>query len=364
MSDLTAPPSKPDPSGPPPAAAVAPPTTPEAPAKRRGWVILKRLLLIALLLVLAGSLMTNVSLMALLGMAGGGMEQTVLRSGSSRQVIAMYEVSGGIGDQQAREIGAFIRAVRKDKNVKAVLLRVDSPGGGVSACDRIYNAVKELKEEHNKPVYVSMGGVAASGGYYISTPADLIFAEPTTITGSIGVIGQLMTVKGTLDKIGLEIKVLPSTQARGWKAGPNPFEEPAPYQIAEVQQIIDDMHQRFEDIVAAERKGKLTTTTAEKQYTRDGTKFTVKETEPFNGRVFMTKRALELGLIDQEGFLDDAIAAAAKAQKLDEPKVVIYRRRRSFTEGFGIEGGGIEINADLIDQVQTPRILMMWKVGQ
>ena len=245
MTDFTTPPTKPDdptpgaggptPPTPPSAAGNKPPTLPVAAATKRssGW---KTLLWVLGLTIFIGSLLANLVLMSLVSLdfgSGGGLRPHVLKSGSSRQVIAVHEVFGPIGSDAAARAEAFYRRVSKDDNVKAVLIRVNSPGGGISACDRIHKVMKQLQDDHNKTLVVSMGSVAASGGYYISASADAIVAEPTTITGSIGVIGEVMTFKGTLDKIGMKVKLLPSTQARHWKAAPNPFEDPEKYQLDE-----------------------------------------------------------------------------------------------------------------------------------
>jgi len=378
MSDFMEPPPRegasgqPSPQVAPPAAPAPAPAAPVAPAwpePKRSSALKKLLVVLCVLVVVGVVVVVGVALVVeeLASLSGGGIQTSVLRAGKRGQVIALYEINGPLGAQQAEEALAYSKAVRHDSNVKAFLLRVTSPGGGISACDRMHKTFSDLVKETGKPMVVSMGGVAASGGYYISVPANAILAEPTTITGSIGVIGQIMVMTETLNKIGLEVRLLPSTKARAWKAAPNPFEKPAKYQNDEVQQIIDQMHQRFEDVVAAGRKGKLNITPTETNtYKRaDGTDLVVEETEPFNGRVFLAEKAKQLGLIDKIGFLDDAIDEAAKLAGLSKPKVVLYRRQPSFREELGLFGaGGIRISPDVLDEVQTPKILMMWKVGQ
>lgn len=136
-----------------------------------------------------GSILLNLVLLAAVSMSqSGGLQSVTVSEGASNQIVAVYTVEGTIGEETAAEFRRFHRQVQTDADIKAVVLRVNSPGGTVAASDEIYQMVKEIQDTIKKPVVVSMGGVAASGGYYISAPARTIVAEPTTITGSIGVI--------------------------------------------------------------------------------------------------------------------------------------------------------------------------------
>ena len=355
------PPAAPAPA-PSPAAVVQVPRA--APAPRRSFF--KRLLLSFAGLMFLGSILLNLWLL-LLGMAlldKDRMDTTVIRKGKSDQVVAVFELTGAIGGRQVREIDAFCRNVGPDKNVKAVVLRVDSPGGGASASDRIYRMLKDLKEKNGKKLIVSMGGVAASGAYYASAPADEIYAEPTTVTGSIGAVGVLPGLKGTLEKIGLKIVLIRSTKAQAWKAAPSMLEEPAGYQLAELQKLIDAIHDRFETIVRNERGGRIKATTSVNPYVgAGGEKFSVKETEPYNGRVYQADKAKEIGLVDGIGYEDDAIDAAAKLAKLAEPEVVLYRIRKSLRRELGLMKQSPAVNLELLEEIQTPRVMLIWKVG-
>ena len=335
-----------------------------APPPRRSFF--RRLLLSFLGLMFLGSILLNLWLLVL-GVAllsEDKMDTTAIGKGKSDQVVAVFELTGAIGGKQIREIAAFCRAVGPDKNVKAVVLRVDSPGGGASASDRIYQMLKDLKEKDGKKLVVSMGGVAASGAYYVSAPADEIFAEPTTVTGSIGAVAVLPGLKGTLEKIGLKIMLIRSTKARAWKAAPNMLEEPAGYQLAELQKIIDAIHDRFETVVRNERGRRIKATTSVNPYVGPGgEKFSVKETEPYNGRIYLADRALEIGLVDSIGYEDDAIEAAAKLANLTEPKVVLYRMRKNLLREMGLMKQSPVVNLELLEEIQTPRLMLIWKVG-
>lgn len=340
---------------------------PGPPRRRRSFW--GRLFLLLGILVLVGSVVLNVVLAVVVladipYISSRTFRTNVVQAGKANQVVAMLEITGGIGDEMAGTVGAFCREVARGKQVKAVLLRVNSPGGGVSACDRIYNQLKQLREQTNKPIVVSMGGVAASGGYYVSAPADAIVAEPTTITGSIGVLGGWAVLKGTMDKIGVKWIIIRSSPAKAWKAAPSYFEEPAKYQIDEVQRTIDSMHKRFEDIVRQQRGGKITVTKALKTYIdAEGKPFTVEESEPFNGRVFLAERAKQLGLVDDVGYLDDAVNEAASLAGLDKPKVVHYTRRKPFSPMMAF-GQAKRLGMEMLDEIQTPRIMYLWRVDQ
>ncbi len=320
------------------------------------------------LFLFVGALGLNVVLLCVLSATLVGpraLRTTVLRPGEDDQVVALVEIAGFLDGEQARLAERFWRQVRKDPKVKAVVLRVDSPGGGISACDRIYKYMKDLRRTAKKKLVVSMGGVAASGGYYIAAPADAIFAENTTVTGSIGVIGQIWVLKETLGKLGMKVRLLPSSKARAWKAAGNIFEETPDYQVAEFQKIIDDMHEMFEAVVRRERN--ITPKPATRTY-KDaaGKEFTVEEVEPFNGRIFLAERAKDLGLVDKLGYLEDAIEEAKTLAGLTRPKVVRYAPRKTLLQEMGSgTGGKVGLDAKkILHDLQTPRVMMVWKLGQ
>ncbi len=368
MSETTMPPMESDPNRteriePPP----PPPVWQPYPYPRRRKPLWKRLLIVGVVLLfilLAAGVVSHVVQSKLARLAGDGMDAEVLKPGRKDQVVAVYDVFGVIDSKQAGRIKVFCKQVSGDPNVKAVVLRVSSPGGGISACDRIHKMMMDLKSD-GKTLVISMGSVAASGGYYISAPADAIYAEPTTITGSIGVIGAWIIIKGTLEKYGAKAVVVRSTKTRAWKAAPNSLEDPADYQIESIRKLLDVMQERFEKVVRDGRGGKLTPTTEEKTYTgADGKKFTVTETVPFNGSIFTADEATDLGLIDDIGYLDDAIDKAAGLAGLTKPKVVRYFRRKGFFEQMADAKTGPIIDPDVLDEIQTPKLMMIWKVEQ
>ncbi len=208
------------------------------------------------------------------------------------------KAGGAVGarDQIAsRTLSATLRAIGRDDAVKAVVLRVDSPGGSALASEQIHAAVAEVVAK--KPVVVSMGSVAASGGYYISAGATKIFANPTTLTGSIGVVGGKLVIGGALDELGVKSYEV----ARGERAMLFSSMKPwTPEERAAIQSMMDTTYERFLEHVAAGRK-----------MTRDDVH------EIAQGRVWTGTAAKERGLVDELGGLDAALAAAAELGKVD-----------------------------------------------
>ncbi len=296
----------------------------------------------------------------------GTMDTFVLDEGEKDQVVAVFSVAGVIDAAAVQNFGLFYRQVRYDEDIKAVVIRVNSPGGGVSASDQIYMMVKSIREDFNKPVVVSMGGVAASGGYYISAPADKIVAEPTTVTGSIGVIASWFILKGTLEKIGAEPVIMRSRHSRGWKAAINPFQKPDDRQRAYLQKILDDIQVRFENVVTSARGGHLKPREAKYRITvgegEEAREIVHTETEPFNGKAYLANEALALGLIDKIGYSEDAVRAAAELAGLDKPKVVQYQQKKSLLErAFGAAKSQPLIDVEAVEKLTAPRIMMLWK---
>jgi protease-4 len=334
---------------------------------------LRVLLWVLVLLVLGGSILMNVALLRTLGSAvdsRGGLIRQHIERGSSSQTVAVYSVSGIIDGSAANEFTHFFNAVIDDNDVKAVVLRVESPGGGVTASDQIWNMVREIKSS-GKVVVVSMGAMAASGGYYISAPADEIIAEETTLTGSIGVITGWFVFKGTLEKIGAQSFTIKSTNAQIWKDEMSPTATPQDYQIEHLQTILDEMQAKFEKVVREGRvdgngRPKINPHTEEVTTTdKDGKTVTRKSIEPFNGKIYMPERAQKLGLIDGVGYQRDAIDRAKTLASLSNANVVKYQRRKSFMESL-LDGKSqqapLTIDANLLDQLQTPKFMMLWKV--
>lgn len=232
---------------------------------------------------------------------------------NGKQKVAVVIARGTIlgGEQPPGSIGGestarLIRKARLDEDVKAIVLRVDSGGGSAFASEVIRRELEKAKEE-GKPVVVSMGGVAASGGYWISTPADRIFAHPTTITGSIGIFGAFPTYPRTLAKLGVYVDGVGTTPLSG-AIRPDRVMPQEAEQV--IQAMIEQGYRQFLGIVAESRG------------------MTVEQVDEIaQGRVWSGMDALELGLVDEFGGIDDAIAHAAERAELGEDYGVDYIER-------------------------------------
>jgi protease IV len=238
--------------------------------------------------------------------------------GEGKDKILMISVKGFISDSNkelpfyrkssmVEEIVSQLKKAGKDEHIKAVLLKIDSPGGSVTASDMLYHEITRFKERSGAKVAVIMMGVAASGGYYIALPADVIVAHPTSITGSIGVVFLRPNVSGLMGKIGLEVDVDKSGKNKDMGS---PFRKATGEEQQIVQGLIDGLAGRFLSLADDHRK------LSEEA-----------KTEISTARIFTAADALRLGLVDQIGYLDDAIrTTAALAGLPDNAKVVVYRR--------------------------------------
>jgi protease-4 len=320
------------------------------------------------LLIFCLSVVLNVCLM--IAVSRGvemGLVKTTVQSGAEDKVVALYKLHDVIDSEAAERFEDFYREIVGNSKVKAVVLRVDSPGGAIEPSDRIHELVGKLRTKGGKKIVVSMGAVAASGGYYVSAPADCIVAEETTITGSIGVIMAWAVLKGTLEKIGVESVVIKSQNADSWKDEVSPFRQPDDLQRAHLKEQLNKMQKRFEEVVRQGRGDKLKL--RRRSYNvevPDGQ--TVRqehrsELEPFNGKIYMSREALELGLIDEIGYQDKAVAKAKELAGVPEARVVVYRAYKSLL-GRLLEVRSSQtplLDARLIERLQSPQIMLMWK---
>jgi len=213
------------------------------------------------------------------------------------------------------ELIMMIRAARNDEEVKAIILEVDSPGGGITPSDELYVELMRFKEgAEGRKVVVLMRDLAASGGYYVAMAGDWLIAQPTTVIGSIGVIMQTLNWKVLSDKIGVTDTTIKSGDNKDML---NPFRESNPEEIALLQKMIDSMHDRFQGIVATSRG---IDSTALKNIA--------------DGRIFTSDEALNLKLIDQIGYWDDVVTKTAELLGVDAIKVVRYYQNYSFWDYF------------------------------
>ncbi len=219
--------------------------------------------------------------------------------------VAVLPVTGLIADSESTI--EQLKKFAKDDSVKAIVLRINSPGGGVGPSQEIYEEVRKLKGK--KIVVTSMGALAASGGYYIACASQKIFANPGTITGSIGVIMQFVNVKDLIEKIGLKGMAVKSG---AFKDIGSPIREMRPEERELLQGVIDNVHSQFIAAVAEGRKME-----------RD------KVVRIADGRIFSGEQAKALGLVDALGNLEDAVAEAGKMAKISgEPRVVTPPKKK------------------------------------
>lgn len=201
---------------------------------------------------------------------------------------------------------------RENSSVKGIVFRVESPGGGVSASQEIYEEVKKTRES-GKPVVVSMGSVAASGGYYVACGANRIVANPGTITGSIGVISQFMNFNQLMEKVGIGSTTVKSGK---FKDTGTPFRGMTEEEKKYFQETIDDVYRQFLNVVEVERK-----------MTHDAVKRLA------DGRIYTGKKAYEVGLIDTLGTYEDAIAIAARLSKISgTPRIIKERKKERLSD--------------------------------
>jgi protease-4 len=197
----------------------------------------------------------------------------------------------------------YLTEAEEDKAVKAIIFRIESPGGEIAPCQEILWEIEKIGEK--KTIVVSMGGRAASGGYYISTTADGIVALPTTMTGSIGVISQIMNVEGLLEKLGIEIETFKGGMYKDMYRG---FREMTQEEKEIMQGMVDEYYEMFIEVVA-EGRG------LDKEYVRNLA----------TGQMYSGTEAKELGLIDELGDLDTAIELATELANIEDPIVDYYQ---------------------------------------
>jgi len=249
---------------------------------------------------------------------------------TSGEKVAVIELKETIISSE--DIVRQFKKFRSNRSVRAIVFRVESPGGGVAASQEIYEEVKKTRDS-GKPVVVSMGAVAASGGYYVSCGADRIVANPGTLTGSIGVIFQFLHVTELFDKLGIDA----STYKTGrYKDSGSPFRPPSAEDKILFDQLLGDVYDQFVDVVSKERKLKRA--------------FVVRYAD---GRVFTGRQAKEWGFVDTLGTYEDAITIAADMGGIKgKPTVVRERKLKSFWESFlGTAAAGLtEIRDELFHQ--------------
>lgn len=335
------------------------PFPPPPPPKQRSFA---RAIFTTLATTIFGiSLVANIYLIFLAGIFGGeeGGVQSTVQSGNPEEKIVVLPIEGVIHQGTTEWVSKWIKNVEKDPHVKAVVLSIDSPGGGVTASDEIYNRVMQLKKNRGFPVVVAMKGLAASGGYYVSAGADQIFAEPTTLTGSIGVIMPNFNLNELGKKWGIKEDDITSPPD-GLKNAGSMFGEPKPREREYLQAVSDQMYARFTGIVKDGRGSKL--------------KGTIKEI--CDGRIYTAQEGLKNGLIDQIGYADDVYAWVKTQANLKNPQIVKFQVPIYWLGLFGGESKQrgadlyrkdkplsitVNLDAQTLDELRSPRMLYLWR---
>ncbi|MFA5240134.1 MAG: signal peptide peptidase SppA [Phycisphaerae bacterium] len=323
------------------------PSAASMPKKRTGWRIFWGI-------ITALSVLANIALfLMVIGLAAvfmtgqkDSLTEEVVQAGSRTSKIAVITLQGIIDDKQAQDVYKQIKSARSDKQIKGLILRVNSPGGTVSGSDRICNEIRKYRKEEGKPVVAFMQGVAASGGYYVSVGCDQIVAEPTVITGSIGVIAGHFVLQQLLEeKLGIQPAVFKSGEKKDW---PSPFQQVTEEQRQYVQdKLITPAYNRFVQIID---EGRETLTLADVKRLADGS-------------IYGADEALNEKLIDKIGYMDEAVEQVKLLAGIENAQVVEYREPFSLADFLNSRGSNmLKIDKSTLYELGTPQVLYLWSL--
>ncbi len=273
-------------------------------------------------------------------------EKTV--SGYGRDKVLVMDIHGMVLEGPHRILGLFkgvttpsrvkeeLEKAAKDDHIKAVVLKINSPGGTVSAADVILHELQSFKTERHLPIVVCLEGLAASGGYYVAQAGDTIMAYPTCITGSIGVIAMKFNFRGLMDKVGVDTDVV---KTGAWKDFWSPFRAATPKEKEMMQQIIEEFYRDFINVVAQGRKMSL-------QEVR----------QVADGRIFTAPQARDLKLVDKIGYLDDALKEAQALAGISGARIVRYHRPGAYRPNI----------YSMLPELESagPQFLYLWLAGE
>lgn len=279
----------------------------------------------------AGKGAEKIAVLHLEGVIQGGSEGGLLNTGgyNHQRFLDMLEEAG------------------EDRTVAGIVLQVDTPGGGVVESAEIRDKIKEIQEEYEKPVYISMGNTAASGGYYVSAPADKIVAHPATLTGSIGVIMESMNYAELADKLGIDFNTIKSGEFKDIMSSNREMTDD---ERAILQTMIDELYDEFVDVIV------------------DGRDLSDKEVRKLgDGRVYTGTQAKENGLVDELGSMDDTIAMMKADYDFKDAQVVEYESKTGISELIGVKvqnmfGSESDLNGmnELLRDSSGPRAMYLY----
>jgi protease-4 len=270
--------------------------------------------------------------------------EEVIEDGPRAARIAIVSVEGIIDSQQASDVYWQLKTAKEDKSVKGLIIRVNSPGGTLSGSDQIHSEITKYRTEVGKPVVAFMQGVAASGGYYTSVACEKIIAEPTTITGSIGVLmGYLVLQQLLEEKLGIQPIVVKAGEKKDW---PNSFKMPTEEQLQYLQtRVVDPAYKRFVEVVV---KGRSELTEEDVRRLADGS-------------IYWADEALKEKLIDDIGYLDDAIKKVRLLAGIEKAQVIEYRRPFSLGDILAAKAKAtLQIDRKILYELSVPQVLYLW----
>lgn len=281
-------------------------------------------------------------------------------SGDGDNKVLMIDINGAISNKkktspmgsvvalgmvdQVREI---LKKAEKDDDIKALILRINTPGGTVTSSDIIYHEIKAFKDRKGIKVYAMVMDLAASGGYYIAQSADRIIVHPTSLTGSIGVIALKMNLRGLMDKVGVDFEVVKSGEHKDFLS---PFRSLTPNERLVFQETIDTLHSRFVSIIADNRQ----------QLSRD------EIIKLADGRVYTSEQALKHKLVDQIAYMDEAEQYIQKDLGLDNMNLIFYYRNGQYKSNVYSSTPAPSsvnfnfINLNLIPDTPEPNFMYLW----
>ena len=272
-------------------------------------------------------------------------QETVILDGPRDHKIVVLGIGGIIDGQQAQEISRQIRTIRQNPAVKGVIVHVDSPGGTISGSDSIYREIMNYRQQEGRPVVAFMQGIAASGGYYAAVACDEIIAEPTAVTGSIGVVMMHFVFEDLLEnKLGIQPVFLTMGQKKDW---PSSFRKPSEEELVYLRaRLLQPAYERFVSVVKRGREKALSADEVEKLA---------------DGSIFAADQALAVKLIDRIGYLDDAIERVKTLAGIEKAQVVEYRRPFSFLGLLTAKSVSIpKLDRTKLFEFSTPQVLYLW----
>jgi len=269
-----------------------------------------------------------------------GMEETVIEDHGATDKILVADITGIISSLAVEQSGANmvqwideqLEQAARDFQIKAVILKVDTPGGEVLASDQIYERIKAFQEESGKPVIASMAGLAASGGYYVSAPCRWIVAHPLTITGSIGVIMHSYNYRELMNKVGVQPTVFKSGRYKDMLSGERFPDEISASEKRMVQDMVNTTFTRFKEVILEGRNW------AQDQDGETGKALSDDWQDYADGRILSGSQAFDLGFVDELGDFEDAVARAKSLAGIQEANLIAYEKPFSLSSFFRLVG--------------------------